>query len=387
MAWLNENVKKKYGMPVRDSLKEVIEAGKKAIDWDKKWHPPGMKKLPNGKMHGLGFYGVACWITGSLGGKFSNYPGISLSGNGTATIYYRRTDTGQSAPTTYCQIVADELGLRYEDVKIEYKEYAFFDANPPSGSSGSTTNTPGLVLNARAMKKKLLEYALQPRPAPMPALRPRPSPFQGKTIEELDVRDGVIFEKANPKNKVPVQTITSAHTKMMMGDEGPFFVSDTLPEIAEVEKHYEMARQGCFVEVEVDTETGQVEIKKLVHAYDVGQSINPDVNEGQLYGGAYQGLGVSGVEAVYYDPQTGVKLNDNLIGYPVLTILDVGQVECPIIETQIGFSSYGLYGCSEAGKGAIAAAFLVPAVYNAIGKWIEETPVTPDKVLKALGKA
>ena len=71
MAWLNENVKKKLGMPVRDSLKEVIEAGKKAIDWDKKWHAPGTKKLPNGKMHGLGFYGVACWITGSLGGYLS----------------------------------------------------------------------------------------------------------------------------------------------------------------------------------------------------------------------------------------------------------------------------------------------------------------------------
>ena len=148
-----------------------------------------------------------------------------------------------------------------------------------------------------------------------------------------------------------------------------------------------MARQGCFVEVEVDTETGQVEVTKFVHAYDVGQSINPNVNEQQLYGGAYQGLGVSGTEAIYYDPQTGVKLNDNLIGYPVLTILDVGEVKAPIVETHVGFSSYGLFGCSEAGKAATAAALLVPAVYNAIGKWIEETPVTPDRVLKALGKA
>ena len=147
-----------------------------------------------------------------------------------------------------------------------------------------------------------------------------------------------------------------------------------------------MARQACFVEVEVDTETGQVEVTKLVHPYDVGQSINPDVNDQQLYGGAYQGLGVSATEAIYYDPQTGVKLNDNLIGYPILTILDVGPIETPIVETHLGLSAYGLYGCSEAGKAATAAALLVPAVYNAIGKWIEETPVTPDRVLKALGK-
>ena len=56
MAWINEHVKKPYGLPLRDSLKEVIEAGKKAFDWDQKWHAPGTRKLPNGKMHGVGFY-------------------------------------------------------------------------------------------------------------------------------------------------------------------------------------------------------------------------------------------------------------------------------------------------------------------------------------------
>jgi CO/xanthine dehydrogenase Mo-binding subunit len=56
------------------------------------------------------------------------------------------------------------------------------------------------------------------------------------------------------------------------------------------------------------------------------------------------------------------------------------------VETHLGWSAYGLYGCSEAGKAATGAALLIPAVYNAIGKWIEETPVTPERVLKALGK-
>jgi xanthine dehydrogenase molybdenum-binding subunit len=154
-----------------------------------------------------------------------------------------------------------------------------------------------------------------------------------------------------------------------------------------VEETFPLTRQALFVEVEVDTETGQVDVTKLVHPYDVGQSINPDINEQQLYGGAYQGLGVSGTEAIYYDPRTGVRLNDNLIGYPVLTILDAGPIEMPLIETHLGWTTYGAVGCSEAGKATTAAALLVPAVYNAIGKWIEETPVTPERVLKALGKA
>ncbi|HEX7475091.1 MAG TPA: molybdopterin cofactor-binding domain-containing protein, partial [Dehalococcoidales bacterium] len=201
MAWLNEHVKKPYGMPVRDSLKEVIEAGKRVFGWDKKWHPPGARRLPNGKMHGVAFYAVNSWQSGLRKGAA---PGISVAGDGTATIFYRRPDCGQSAPTTYCQIVADEIGLRYEDVKIEFIEFFSFDANFPAGSLGSTLNTFGLAMNGKKMKKMLLEYALKfpadIRQARGPAVPPPPNPFQGKTIEDLDIKDSVIFEKADPSN-------------------------------------------------------------------------------------------------------------------------------------------------------------------------------------------
>jgi CO/xanthine dehydrogenase Mo-binding subunit len=391
MAWLDENVKKRYGMPIRDSLKEVIEAGKAAFDWDNKWHPPGTRKLPNGKMHGVGFYAAPCWMTGvRFGSNEGNAPGISIAPNGTATVYFRRTDNGQSAFTTYCQIVADEIGLRYDDIKVEFQDFFHFDALFPTGSFGTTVNSFTLVTNSREMKKLLLEYALKPLPAParFPGVKipPTPSPFADKTIEELDIKEGVIFEKANPSNKLPVSKVTSAHCCEMEGYEGgPFFVG-SMPVPPKLDQVLLMARQAVFVEVEVDTETGQVDVTKLVHPYDVGQSINPDVNDQQLYGGAYAGLGVSATEEIFYDPETGVKLNDNHVGYPILTILDVGDIACPIIETHLGFSAYGVYGCSEAGKAAVGAALLVPAVYNAIGKWIEDTPVTPDKVLRALGK-
>jgi xanthine dehydrogenase molybdenum-binding subunit len=387
MAWLDEHIKKPNGLPSRDSLKEVVEAGKKAFEWDKKWHAPGTCKLPNGKMHGVGFYAVNSWQ--SVLRKCAA-PGISVGPDGTATIFYRRPDCGQSAPTTYCQVVADEIGLRYEDVKIEFIEYFSFDANFPAGSLGSSLNTYGLVVNSRKMKKLLLEYAVKPPPPPLrarDAVPAAPYPFKDKKIEELDIRDGLVFEKANPKNSMPVKRITASHSGGMFSQSGPFFVGDWIPELAHVDEPIPLARQCLFIEVEVDTETGQVDITKLVHPYDTGMSINPNVNEQQLYGGAYQGLGVSSTEAIYYDPQTGVKLNDNLIGYPVLTILDVGPIETPIVETHLGWTTYGMFACSEAGKATTAAALLVPAVYNATGVWIEDTPVTPDKVLKALGKA
>jgi CO/xanthine dehydrogenase Mo-binding subunit len=393
MAWLDENVKKHYGLPVRDSLKEVVEAGKKAFGWDEKWHLPGTRKLPNGKMHGVGFYAAPAWSSGVHGGST---PGLAMNKDGTCTLYFRRADTGQSGPTTYCQIIADELGLRYEDVKIENKEFSNFEAFPTANSGGAAVNSYGLILAAREMKKLLLEYALKPLKGRMIAssykiLYSEPaaqSPFHGIPIEDLDIKEGIIFEKANPKNTLPVKTLIDLNPGNITASEGgPFFVTSRLLEVPDIEEFYKLARQACFVEVEVDTETGQVEVTKLVHPYDVGQSINPDVHDQQLIGGAYQGVGVSATEAIYYDPETGVKLNDNLIGYPMLSILDLGPVDCPIIETHLGWSPYGLYGCSESGKAVTAAAILVPAVYNAIGKWIEETPVTPDRVLKALGKA
>jgi CO/xanthine dehydrogenase Mo-binding subunit len=388
MAWLDENVKKKYGMPIRDSLKEVIEAGKKSFDWDKKWHKPGTVKLANGKMHGVAFYACASWATGVRKGN-TPFPGISIALDGTATIFFRRCDCGQSAPSTYCQIVADEVGLRYDDVKIEFKEYFSFDAMYPAGSMGTMTNSYGLVWNARAMKKLLLDYALKSMPVKggYPGFEPppKPSPFPGKTIEELDIKEGIIFEKANPANTLPIKTLASSYVNGFL--EGtPFFVAVQPDAPYKVEATYEMARQACFVEVEVDTETGQVEVTKLAHPYDLGQSINPDVNAQQMYGGAYQGISVSAIEGIYYDPKTGVKLNDNFIGYPIMTIQDIGEIDCPIVETHLGFSAYGLYGCSEAGKAATAAALLVPAIYNATGKWMEDNLVTPDNILKALGK-
>jgi xanthine dehydrogenase molybdenum-binding subunit len=262
------------------------------------------------------------------------------------------------------------------------------------GSMGSSLNTYALVTNARRMKKLILEYAVKFRMGAtninygdnVPATV---SPLLGKKIEDLDIRDSFVFEKANPENRIPVRRVVSFRPRGLEShaEVGDFFVGETADEPPAVKEPYSMGRQCVFVEVEVDAETGQVEVTKLVHPYDVGQSLNPDVNDQQLLGGAYAGVGVSATETIYYDPRTGVKLNDNLLGYPMLTILDLGPVEAPLVETHVGWSVYGLYGCSEAGKAATAAAILVPAVYNAVGKWIEETPITPERVLRALGKA
>jgi CO/xanthine dehydrogenase Mo-binding subunit len=367
MAWITENVKKTQGFdPSRDSLKEVLEAGKKAIDWDRKWHLPGAKKLPNGKYHGLGCMWVEAW-THYWGS--SEKIGLVMLRDGTINILARGCENGTHRPSTYTQIVASETGLRYEDVNWKNSDDPGFDVAGLGSSSGLLRNSPPLVRASRKLKKTILECAVKPRVGILGPL------FPGQTAEQLDLRDSQIFEKANPANKKPVASVAAYFPNEL-------FAWDT--SAINTEKKYIMGRQAYFVEVEVDPDTGVTEIKKVVVSRDCGRVFNPDSCDQQLYG-VYQGLGRSATEVVYRDPRTGVKLNDNLIDYPQLTMNDIESVDIEKIETGLGYGPYGMIGLGESAS-CCTMTITGPAIYNAIGKYVDSFPTTPDKVLRALGK-
>ena len=145
-------------------------------------------------------------------------------------------------------------------------------------------------------------------------------------------------------------------------------------------------RQAYFMEVEVDTETGDVDIIKVVTVNDVGKVINWDGCEGQAYGGAIMAIGRGMTEEVVYDPRTGVMLNGNLLNYKIPTMMDYGEIETIMVETGMGYGPYGSVGIGE-DVATVLPALIGPAVQNAIGMWIDDFPITPDRVLAALGKA
>jgi CO/xanthine dehydrogenase Mo-binding subunit len=117
----------------------------------------------------------------------------------------------------------------------------------------------------------------------------------------------------------------------------------------------------------------------------VGKVINPESCAGQQYGGTYMGAGRALFEEIVHDPVTGVMLNGNLLDYKIATIEDCGSIDTHLVETQQGYGPYGATGIGE-DIATVIPAMLAPAVYNAIGVWIYDFPITPDKVLKALGK-
>jgi CO/xanthine dehydrogenase Mo-binding subunit len=148
---------------------------------------------------------------------------------------------------------------------------------------------------------------------------------------------------------------------------------------------YVMGRQAHLIEVEVDTETGQVDVTNIVCVNDVGNIFNPEGAEGQQYGGAVMGLSRSITEEKVFCPRSGVALNNNHIGYPIGTMNDYPTAKCILNESHLGYSAYGAYGIGE-NVGAAMSGLSSAAIYNAIGKWVLDYPTSPEKVLRALGK-
>jgi CO/xanthine dehydrogenase Mo-binding subunit len=375
MAYLSK-YKREHGFPDRDSLKECIEAGKKAIGWKEKWHKPGTKRLPNGRMHGIAFTWNHNWDdvrgTGSAA--------VMIENDGTVSIIGQHADIGVNPWTAYCQIVADELGVRYEDVNIKpFNLDHGFALMSPDGSCNLPSN--GFVVReaARKAKKMLLELAAQK--------------FEGVKPEELDIKGDKILVKAAPRKAKTIKEVVAKAMPMfdscVYWTEPPIIAwawyTQGLWGEAVTTGRPRLCRQAHFVEVEVDTETGEVVVTKVVNVNDVGKAVSPETVEGQMYGGTYMGLGRALTEEMVWDEQTGVLLNRNLLNYKYATMLDYGPIETIIKETGMGHGPYGSSGIGEATPTMIPA-LLGPAVYNAIGKWIDEYPITPDRVLKALGK-
>jgi CO/xanthine dehydrogenase Mo-binding subunit len=400
IRWLNRR-KIEMGFQARDSLKECLEKGMTAIDWKSKWHPPGCKKLPNGRMHGLGFVWTHEWEDSGGSGEVA----ILIERNdGTATIFGCRADVGVNAETAYCQIAAEELGLRLEDVRYKAQIDAGFFAMTPDTSTNLSINGAAVRNCARLLKQKILELAVAPRAVTQ--LTSFPPAFPGKRPAELEIEEGLIFEKANPANRLSLADFVGPSGGMgpltpVMGEpglalrEGLKYPLRLTPPLFAHAWHVQrgaylgvrlrLCRQAHFVEVEVDPETGWMDVTRVVNVNDVGKVINWEGCEGQQYGGSFMAVGRGRTEEVIHDRRSGVMLNGDLLDYKIPTLLDVGPIETFLVETGMGFGPYGAVGIGEDVATALPAIF-APAVYNAIGKWVEGFPITPDRILKALGK-
>jgi len=348
---------------VPPGLVQCIEKGRKAMNW--KWHPAGTKKLSDGRLHGVGF-------RYALSPRHAKQPytaTVTIQADNKVYVPLKGPWIGVYAADACALVVAEELGAKVEDVILLYDNKAFF--TPVGGGSDGTSASAWVMKEAAvACKKALLELAAVHR-----ELRCKP--------EDLDTKDTMVYLKSNPSKAFPFGKF--------IADEG---FGDHDLDIAATffgrppETTWSLGGKvldvmnTSFCEVAVDPETGGVEVTKFVVVCDPGKVLRMTSFEGQLHQAMFfaQGGGLS--EEWIYDKATGVKLSTNMFEYKKPTMMDFGPIETYAVETRSGNACYGGSGISH----CMAAPLLpVCAVANAIGKWIVP-PVTPDKVLQALGK-
>jgi len=360
------------------SYQACVEEGKKLMDW--KWHPTGGKKLPDGRMHGASFRYQMCPRH-----SFSSYDSKLELRNGRVRMGTQGCCTGIYAVEGNAMVVAEELGLNYEDIDID------FDYNEPfapvgGGSDGTTASAWVTKECANILKKRILEAAIENAnnpPAPSgfgfgPPPKTEPSPLKGYTPDDLDMTDGNVYVKSDPDKSVPLaRAVGQAHLFATYSGRPPTALWATGM------GRYLDTMNIAMCEVAVDTETGLVEIIRFGVVADPGKVIRLTSLEGQIHQVMDFSAGCQLQEDYFYDQKTGVKLNANLFDYKKVSMLDMPHVDMKFLETQAGNAAYGSNGISH----SLANTHLVVcAIQNAIGKWVDP-PATPDKVLKALGKA
>jgi CO/xanthine dehydrogenase Mo-binding subunit len=297
---------------------------------------------------------------------------IKLNQDGTAVLYIGATDIGQGSVTIMAQIAAEELGIEFDKLAVVASDTMLtpFDHGP--GASRSTYITGNAVQRAAAQAKQILyEVAAEEL---------------NVNAEGLASSGGYIYLRDFPERKLAISAIALKAQKMK-GRPVIGAASFNPPTTALDKETGHGKPYGAYVfasqvaEVEVDTETGEVEILKIVAVHDCGKAINPMFVEGQIEGGVAMGLGFGVMEKIVVEQ--GKVRNPQFTDYIVPTALDVPQIITKIVERPEPTGPFGAKGIAEPALLPTAPA-IVNAIQNAVGVRIRDLPATPEKILQAL---
>jgi CO/xanthine dehydrogenase Mo-binding subunit len=193
-----------------------------------------------------------------------------------------------------------------------------------------------------------------------------------------------------PDKKLSVSDVAAAATwtygELITGTGAalkPYAVVDDSNGQVNVEPHSAISYAACVAEVEVDDETGEVKVERLVQVYDVGRAINPTLVEGQIDGGAVMGLGLGLLETCYPYYPSPEHRGSQFGSYFVPAFEDLPQVENVIIENPSEDGPFGAKAIGEMANNAQPPA-IAAAIHDAVGVWVTEMPATPERVLRAL---
>jgi len=294
--------------------------------------------------------GVAAGFWFNWGGKSSAT--ASVNADGTVNLVEGSTDIGGSRASIAMQL-AETIGVSYADIRPQVVGTASVGYNDVTGGSRTTFGTGWAVYE---VGKKILAE-----------MRQRAADYWDVSVDDVAVRNGVFshngdsmsFRELAGKLDVPVAVSASVHPQSY----GPGFGVH-------------------IVDVEVDLETGKVSILRYTAVQDVGTAIHPAYVEGQLQGGAAQGVGWALNEEYIYDDR-GRLLNASLLDYRMPTALDLPMIDTVLVEVANPGHPYGVRGVGEVPIVPPAAA-IANAIYHATGVRMAELPMSPARITAAL---
>lgn len=343
-------------------LEICLKHGIDVLDWKALWN---RDRAPDPKRpHIRKGWGIGCEMHGS-----SAYPGIKEQGNatvkvnedGTVTLLTGAAGLGTGAHTALAQIVAEELGVRFEDVGVIHGDTDVV----PWDIGAFASHTTYLVGTAAKMAAGKVRAAVLARAA----MKLQVSP------DEIDLSEGKVFLIAEPDRSMTV-------SEAMGPSRGIPAANIVANGTYEPTKSYSFAAH--FTEVDVDTETGIVEVKRVVPVHDVGRVIHPIAAQGQIEGGIQQGIGHTLTEDYVIDKKTGRSLNAGLVDYKMPLSMDMPDIETIILEAAP--DPGGPWGAKGVGEDPIIAIgpSIANAIHDAIGVRFHHYPITPEDILKAL---
>ena len=300
---------------------------------------------------------------------------IRLDRGGGVTVYCGATDIGQGSTSILAYIVAEELGIEPEHIHLETADTTLTPVDLGSYSSRVTFMAGNAAIAAaRTLKNQLFEAV---------------SEKLHISASRLVAEGGIICDEDDASVMIPF----TAAIQLAEAKFGALVSSGSYAPPDDIHGDYKGAGVGpspaysystCVAKVAVDVETGEFTVEKLWLAHDVGQSINPLLVAGQVEGGGYMGFGEAVMEQQVF--RKGLHKIPSLLDYKLPTTLDTPEIESILIEHP---DSEGPFGGKEAGQGPLNPVIpaIANAIYDAIGVRIDETPITPDKVLQAMKDA
>ena len=344
------------------ALAECVELGQRAIQWYRRYDPE-WRVVPE-KPHlrrGLGM--AVCMHGTAIPSMDMGGASIKINDDGSFNVLVGATDLGTGSDTVLAQMAAEVLGVPLEDIII-YSSDTDMTPFDTGAYASSTTYISGMAvkLAAEGVRDQIKERAALMLDLP-----------NGQDISLRDRKALAPDGRFVTLQEIALHSLHQNQQRQIMHTAS--FVSETSPP----------PFAGQFVEVEVDIQTGQVEVKRMVMAVDAGVVINPLTASGQVEGGMTQALGYAHCEEMAYD-KDGRMVNPQFGPYKIYRADEMPDMDVILVQTLEPTGPFGAKAIAEIPKDGVAPA-LANAIFNATGVRIREIPFTPERVYQALKQA